>query len=165
MSEGAITLRAPAPGDVPALHRMMRSFAEYEKLLREMTATESDLHDALFGARPRIHAVLSEANGEAIGYAAWYFTFRTFSCRPDLFVEDVYVEPGWRGRGVGLALFRHMARVARAENCVRMEWHVLNWNEPAIRFYDRIGARSPTDWMVKQLSGPSLVALAGGLAA
>jgi GNAT superfamily N-acetyltransferase len=160
VTEGAITLRAPGADDVPALIRMMRSFADYEKLLREMTATERDLREALFGPQPRIHAVLSEADGEAIGYAVWYFTFRTFSCRPDLFVEDVYVEPDWRGRGAGLALFRHMARVAKGENCARMEWHVLNWNEPAIRFYDRIGARTPTHSTVKQLGGDALASLA-----
>jgi GNAT superfamily N-acetyltransferase len=164
VSARTITLRAPGPDDVPALIRMMRGFAEYEKLLREMTATEGDLHDALFGPQPRIHAVLAEADGKAVGYAAWYFTFSTFSCRPDLFVEDVYVESDWRERGVGLALFRHMARIAQSENCARMEWRVLNWNEPAIRFYDRIGARTPTDWMVKQLGGDALANLGAGVA-
>ena len=124
--------------------------------------TEPDLHAAMFGPVPRAHAFLAEADGAAIGLALWYYTFSTFTGRPDIFLEDLFVEPAYRGHGIGLALLRHLARRAIAENCRRVEWRVLNWNQPAIDFYQRIGARPLDEWHVRQLGGAALAALAQG---
>ncbi|HUB14281.1 MAG TPA: GNAT family N-acetyltransferase [Acetobacteraceae bacterium] len=156
------TLREALPADVPALHRLMRCFAAYEKLTDRFTISEAQLQDALFGSRPVIEAILAEADGAAIGFAVWYFLFGTFSGRLGLFVEDVFVEQSWRGRGIGLALFRHMARVARQRHCAQMLWEVLDWNTPAIDFYRRIGATPVRGWTTQQLSGDALSALAAG---
>ena len=124
----AFTLRDAAPADVPDVLRLVRGLAEYERLLHEVVMTEADLHAALFGPQPRAYAVLAHADGNAVGLALWYYTFSTFPGRPDIFLEDLFVEPAHRGRGIGLALLRHLAQRAVAENCRRIEWRVLNWN-------------------------------------
>jgi GNAT superfamily N-acetyltransferase len=98
----------------------------------------------------------------AVGLAVWYYTFSTFTGRPDMFLEDLFVEPAYRGRRIGIALLRHLARRAVAEKCRRIDWRVLNWNEPSIDFYERIGARPMEDWHVRQLGGAALIALAEG---
>jgi len=156
------TLRATTPADVPALHRLMRDFATYERLEARFQITEAQLHDALFGAQPALDSILAEADGAPIGFAIWYFLFGTFSGRYSLFVEDVFVEPPHRGHGIGMALFRHMARVARQLDCAQMLWDVLDWNTPAIEFYRRIGAKKVDGWIAQQLSGDALAALAEG---
>jgi diamine N-acetyltransferase len=138
----------------------VRGLAEYERLLHEVTSTEADFRNALFGPSPRGHAMLAWVEGNAVGLAVWYYTFSTFTGGPDLFLEDIFAEPAYRGRGIGMALFREPARRAREENCRRMEWRVLNWNEPAIDFYRRIGAHPLQDWTVQQLEGAALAALA-----
>ena len=154
------TLRAPTPDDVPHVLRLVRGLAEYEHLLHEVTATEQHFTRALFAPCPRAHAVLAWVGAEAVGLALWYYTFSTFTGGPDLFLEDIFVAPAHRGTGIGRALFRHLARTARAESCRRMEWRVLDWNQPSIDFYRRIGARPMQDWTVQQLDGPALAALA-----
>ena len=158
----AFALRAATLDDVPALHRLMHAFAAYEKLTDRFKITEPQLRAALFDAKPVIEAILAEVDGNAIGFAVWYFLFGTFSGRLGLFVEDVFVEQSWRGRGVGLALFRHMARVAQTRDCTEMLWEVLDWNTPAIDFYRRIGATPVRGWITQQLSGDALAALAAG---
>ena len=115
----ACTLRATTPADIPTLHRLMRDFATYEKLQDRFRITEAGLHDALFAPNPPIDSILVDADGATVGFALWYFSFGTFSGRYGLFVEDIYVEPAYRGRGIGLALFRHMARVAVARGLHR----------------------------------------------
>ena len=155
-------LRATTPADVPVLHRLMRDFAAYEKLEARFQITEAQLRDALFGARPALDSILAEADGAPIGFAIWYFLPGTFSGRYSLFVEDIFVELPYRGRGIGLALFRHMARIARQRDCAQMLWDVLDWNTPAIEFYRRIGARKVEGWIAQQLSGDALAALAEG---
>jgi GNAT superfamily N-acetyltransferase len=155
-------LRPTTPADIPTLHRLMRDFAAYEKLEHRFKITEAGLHDALFGARPMLDSVLADAQGKTVGFALWYFLFGTFSGRYGLFVEDIYVEPDQRGRGIGLALFRHMARVAIARDCADMEWNVLDWNTPAIEFYRRIGAKPIEGWIPQRLTGDALIALAEG---
>ena len=103
-----------------------------------------------------------DAENATIGFALWYFQFGTFSGRHNLFVEDIYVDPAYRGRGIGLALFRHMARLAVARDCIDMEWKVLDWNTPAIEFYRRIGAKPTRDWIAQSLSEDAMIALAEG---
>ncbi|HVC62448.1 MAG TPA: GNAT family N-acetyltransferase [Acetobacteraceae bacterium] len=157
-----ITLRNAAPADVPDVLRLVRGLAEYEKLLHEVVITEADLHAALFGPQPRAYAVLAHAADSAVGLALWYYTFSTFRGRPDIFLEDLFVEPAHRGRGIGLALLRHLAQRAVAEHCRRVEWRVLNWNAPAIAFYESLGAAKMQDWQVRRLGGEALTALAQG---
>lgn len=154
-------LRPVMRTDIPEVLRLVRALAEYEHLLHQVTATEEIFQQAFFGAPPRGHAVLSWIGDRAVGLAVWYYTFSTFTGGLDLFLEDIFVEPEFRGQGIGLSFFRYLAQQARAEKCRRMEWRVLNWNEPAIDFYRRIGARPLQDWTVQQLEGDALAALAG----
>jgi GNAT superfamily N-acetyltransferase len=140
----------------------MRDFATYEKLQARFQITEAVLHDALFAPNPPLDSVLVDAGNATVGFALWYITFGTFSGRYGLFVEDIYVEPAHRGGGIGMALFRHMARIAVERDCIGMEWNVLDWNTPAIEFYRRIGAQPVRGWIPQQLSGDALIALAEG---
>ncbi len=154
-------MRPAVAADVPDIVRLVRALAAYEKLLHEVTSTEADFQVRLFGPSPVVHAVLAEAEGGAVGMALYYYTFSTFTGRCDLFLEDLFVMPTYRGHGIGLALFRHLAGIATAERCRRIEWRVLNWNQPAIDFYRRIGAKPMTEWSVQRLEGAALAALAG----
>ncbi len=156
------TLRSTTPADVQTLHRLMRDFATYEKLQHRFKITEAALRNALFGPKPTHDSILVDADTDTIGFALWYFTFGTFSGRYGLFVEDIYIDPAHRGRGIGMALFRHMARIATERDCLSMEWNVLDWNTPAIEFYRRIGAKPIEGWIPQQLSGEALTALANG---
>ena len=157
------TLRDATPADVPDVLRLVRGLAEYEKLLHEAVANEGDFQLALFGPVPRAYAVLAEVAGHRpVGLALWYYTFSTFTGRPDIFLEDLFVEPAFRGTGIGLGLLRHLARRALEENCRRIEWRVLNWNQPSIDFYASLGATAMQDWHVRQLGGSALAALAQG---
>jgi GNAT superfamily N-acetyltransferase len=156
------TLRTTTPADIPTLHRLMQDFAAYEKLEHRFKITEAGLRDALFGDRPALESILAEIEATPVGFALWFMTFGTFSGRWGLFVEDIYIEPAHRGRGLGLALFRHMARIAVQRDCIDMQWNVLDWNTPAIDFYGRIGAQPVRGWIPQQLSGQALTALAEG---
>jgi GNAT superfamily N-acetyltransferase len=155
-------LRLAGPADVPDVLRLIRGLAAYERMLHEATATAAEIHEALFGPAPRIHAVLAALDGEAVGLALFYYTFNTFKARPNIFLEDLFVEPAHRGSGIGLALMRDLARRAVAENCGRLEWRVLNWNQPSIAFYRRLGAEPIEHWHTLLLGGDALVALAKG---
>jgi GNAT superfamily N-acetyltransferase len=156
------SLRATTQADIPALHRLMHNFAIYEKLEHRFAITEATLHDALFAPNPPLDSILVEADGETVGFALWYFTFGTFAGRWNLFVEDIYVDAAYRGQGIGMALFRHMAGVALERRCAAMTWQVLDWNTPAIEFYRHIGARPVDGWIAQELSGAALTALAEG---
>jgi GNAT superfamily N-acetyltransferase len=156
-------LRPAAAADVSEILRLVRGLAEYERLLHEVTATEAELHEALFGSVPRAYAVIAEMDGTAVGLALFYYTLNTFKLRPNIFLEDLFVDPKYRGSGIGLALMRHLAQRAVAEGCGRIEWRVLNWNQPSIEFYRRLGAEPIDSWHTKQLGGDALVALAKGL--
>ena len=160
MTGETFTLRAAAPTDAAAVFALVRALAGYERLAHQVTATEAHFARALSGPAPRAHAALAEAGGEAVGLALWYYTFSTFAGGPDLFLEDLFVAPSHRGLGIGLALFRHLARTAQAEGCRRMEWRVLDWNQPAIDFYRRLGAAPMQDWTVMRLERDALAALA-----
>ena len=155
-------LRPTTPADVPTLHRLMREFAAYEKLQHRFKIAEAELHAALFGAKPALNSMLADVDRVTVGFALWYFTFGSFSGRYSLFVEDIFVQQDFRGRGIGLALFRHMARIALERECIDMSWTVLDWNAPAIEFYRRIGARQVRGWIPQQLRGDALAALAEG---
>lgn len=156
-----ITLREAVRTDLPTILALVRALAEYEKLAHEITATEADFARALFGPTPHAHGLIAEVDGKPAGVTVWFYNFSTFAGRPGIYVEDVYVDPAHRGQGIGLAMFRHLARRAVAENCARMEWAVLDWNEPAIRFYRGLGAKPMDEWTVQRVSGAALAALAG----
>jgi GNAT superfamily N-acetyltransferase len=155
-----LALRNAAPDDVPALLRLLRDLAAYEKLPHEVQATEEHFQRALFGGTPRIEALMADWRGEPVGFAVWFYTFSTFDGWPKLYVEDVFVAPEQRGRGIGRAIFADLARRALAQGCGRMEWSVLDWNAPSIGFYRSIGAEPREGWTVQRLSGAALRALA-----
>jgi GNAT superfamily N-acetyltransferase len=142
------------------LHRLITALAEYERLSHEAVATEGDLREALFGARPYAEAVVASVGAEPVGFALWFHNYSTFVGRPGLYLEDLFVLPAWRGRGVGRALIVHLARIAVQRRCGRIEWSVLDWNEPAIRFYKSLGARPMDEWTVYRVTGDALVRLA-----
>jgi len=142
--------------DVPELLRLIKALAEYERLGDHVVATEDQLRESLFGHAPSAEAVLAVADGAAVGFALWFHSFSTFLGKRGLYLEDLFVLPDWRGRGVGRALLQHLAQIAVARGCGRMEWSVLNWNEPAIRFYRSLGARPMDEWTVYRLTGKTL---------
>jgi len=148
--------------DVPALLRMTRALAEYEKVLDQVTATEASLRESLFGANPAAEAIVGYADGEPAGMAVLFQTYSTFSGRPGLYVEDIFVEQNRRGRGLGKALMTYAAALALQRGCFRLEWSVLNWNEPAIGFYRSLGARPQDQWTVYRLADEALERLAAG---
>ncbi|MBL8631157.1 MAG: GNAT family N-acetyltransferase [Rhodospirillaceae bacterium] len=160
MSAG-LTIRDAEPNDVGTVLRLIRALAVYEKLEHEVVATEVLLNDALFSASPKAHGLICEIADKPVGFAIWFYSFSTFLARPGIYLEDLFVEPEFRGQGVGAAVFHHLAKRAVAENCGRFEWAVLNWNEPAIKFYERMGSVPMSEWHVRRLSGGSLKALAG----
>jgi GNAT superfamily N-acetyltransferase len=154
---GPLRIRAATPADVPTLLAMIRELASYERLADQVTATEDDLRAGLFGARPAAEAVLAEMGEEPAGFALFFHNFSTFLGRHGLYLEDLFVRPGWRRRGVGRALFSHLARLAALRGCGRFEWSVLDWNQPAVAFYRSLGAIPLSDWTVFRLTGEALV--------
>lgn len=155
-----IRIEPPTVRDVPLILSLIRALAEYERLAQEVVATEADVRESLFGARPHAEAVIARVGSEAVGFAVWFHTFSTFLSRRGLYLEDLFVLPAFRGRGIGRALMRHLARVAVERGCGRMEWAVLDWNDPAIGFYRSIGARPMDEWTVYRLTGDALTRLA-----
>ena len=150
-----------APADVALVLALIRELAEYERLANEVDATEAMIAAALFGASPRAFCEIAEWDGEAAGFALWFYSFSTFRGRHGIYLEDLFVRPAYRGRGIGRALFTSLARRCVAEGLPRLEWSVLDWNEPALGFYRRLGAEAKDGWTVHRLSGPALEALAG----
>lgn len=146
--------------DVPLILQFIQELAEYEKLAHACVATEEDLRTQLFGPNPVAYTVIAHAGDEPAGFALYFFNFSTFLARPGLYLEDLYVKPALRKRGIGRALLAYLAQVASERGCGRMEWSVLNWNEPAIRVYRGIGAQPLEDWTVMRLTGPAISALA-----
>jgi len=156
------TLRPAAAADVPLIISLIHELAEYEKLSHEVTATEDDLHESLFGPRPGAEVVVAECDGEAAGYALFFHNYSTFLCRRGLYLEDLFVRPPFRGRGIGKQLLSHLARIAVDRGCARFEWAVLDWNESAIGFYKSLGAEMMDSWTVMRVTGEALERLAGG---
>lgn len=146
--------------DVPILLHMIRALAEYEKLSDQVTASEALLRDSLFGPRPFAEAAIGYAGDEAAGMALFFHTYSTFLGRPGLYLEDLFVDPKWRGQGLGRALLAHLAKLAVERGCRRLEWAVLDWNEPAIDFYRGLGAEPMDKWTVYRLNGGALERLA-----
>jgi GNAT superfamily N-acetyltransferase len=148
--------------DVPLILRMITALAEYERLGADVVATEEGLRQALFGPRPSAEVVVGYVAAEPVGFALFFHNFSTFRGAPGLYLEDLFVDPQWRGRGYGRKLLAHLAAIAVTRGCHRMEWSVLDWNEPAIAFYRRAGARLLEDWRIFRLTGEALRTLAGG---
>ena len=157
-----VAVRPARRRDVPAIYRFIRDLAEYEKLLHVVRATERDIAELLFGAAPRASCEIAEVDGEPVGFALWFYNVSTFEGRAGIYVEDLFVEPEARGQGAGKALLSALARRCVEENLGRLEWAVLDWNTPAIDFYDSVGALSMDDWTVRRVTGDTLKALAGG---
>ena len=147
--------------DVPVILEMIKALAEYEQLTHEVTATEDDLRQSLFGPRPAGEVVLAYAAGDApIGFALFFHNFSTFLGQHGLYLEDLFVVPEWRGKGIGKQLFAYVASIAESRKCGRMEWAVLDWNESAIAFYRRMGAHVLDEWRICRLTGSELRAVA-----
>jgi GNAT superfamily N-acetyltransferase len=149
--------------DVPLVLQLIKELAEYENLRHEVTATEAELYASFFGPEPVAYAVIGYAGDEPVAFAVYFFSFSTFLGKPGLYLEDLYVRPAWRSRGLGRKLLAHVARIAVERGCGRMEWSVLNWNEMALRVYQAVGARPMNEWTVQRLTGPALEALADTL--
>lgn len=149
--------------DLPLILRFIRELAAYEKLADQVVATEEGLRQSFFGPRPAAEAVIAYAGDEGVGFAIYFQTFSTFLGRPGVYLEDLYVTPAWRGRGLGRRLLAHVARVAVERGYGRMEWSVLDWNELALGVYRRIGARPMDEWTVQRLTGAALRDLASSV--
>jgi GNAT superfamily N-acetyltransferase len=156
----AISIRQAAPSDAALVHAFIRELADYERLAHAMKATEDDIRALLFAPHPRAFCDIAEVDGEAVGFAFWFYNVSTFEGRCGLYLEDLYVRPAARGLGAGKALLAHLARRCVEEGLPRMEWAVLDWNAPSIAFYDSLGATAKTEWITRQLAGEALEALA-----
>ena len=155
------TIRPATEADAATILGLIRELAQYERLAHEVTATENDLHASLFGVHPDAEVVLAETDGRVVGYALFFHNYSTFHCKRGLYLEDLFVEPEFRGRGIGKQLLSHLARLAIRRGCARFEWAVLDWNESAIGFYRSVGAEPMTDWTVFRATGAGLATLAG----
>ena len=160
-----VVLRPATAADVPDILRCIRGLAEYERLAHECSATEAQLHATLFGPAPAAEVVLATIGGEVAGFALWFRSYSTFLARPGIYLEDLFVFPPWRGRGVGRRLLAFLAQVAVARSYGRLEWAVLDWNEDAIRFYESLGAVPMSDWTTYRVTGEALDRLGGARAA
>ncbi|MDQ6803809.1 MAG: GNAT family N-acetyltransferase [Actinomycetota bacterium] len=161
LSERHLILRPAGHGDVDTVYELIVALAEYERLRDRVTGTRELLETALFGPRPHAEAVIAELDSNPVGFALYFHTFSTFVCRPGLWLEDLFVVPEHRRAGIGRMLLSHLAQVAVERGCARFEWSALNWNEPALSFYDALGAQLLSDWRTLRLEGESLRALAG----
>lgn len=155
-----IEIRSACVGDIPLILGFIRELAEYERLEHEVSATEEDLRSALFGDRPYAEVILACSGGEPVGFALFFHNFSTFRGRPGIYLEDLYVRPRSRGRGVGKRMLSWLARIALERGCARLEWAVLDWNEPSIGFYRGVGALPMQDWRIFRLTGVALERLA-----
>jgi GNAT superfamily N-acetyltransferase len=160
MKTTAFRIEPATEADVPVLLRFIRSLAEYERLANAVTATEEELRSALFAARPAAEAIIGYAGDEPAGFALFFHNFSTFVGRRGLYLEDLFVQPKWRGHGLGRRLLAELARIAIERGCGRMEWSVLDWNTPSIAFYRALGAQAMADWTVYRLTGEPLRRLA-----
>ena len=155
-----LTIRFATAADVPVILEFIRALARYEKLEHEVVASEADLHATLFGAQPAAEVLLAELAGTPVGFALYFTSYSTFLAKPGLYLEDLFVEPAARGRGIGIALMSALARIAVARNYGRFEWSVLDWNQPALEFYASLGAVPQSEWTVQRLIGAALSTLA-----
>jgi len=155
-----VRIRDAAPTDAALILSLIRELADYEKMLDQVTATEADLRTALFGPHPSAECIIAELDGEPAGFALFFHNFSTFLGKPGLYLEDLYVKPALRGKGIGKRLLAHLAALTLSRGCGRFEWSVLDWNTPAIRFYHSLGAQMMDAWKINRLSGEALQRLA-----
>ena len=156
----SVQIRAAGVKDIPLILQFIRDLAEYEKLPHEVVATEEGLRQALFGPRPYAEVVFACDEGKEVGFALFFHNFSTFLGKPNIYLEDLFVRPSARGRGIGRHLLVHLAQLARDRGCGRLEWAVLDWNESAIGFYRGLGARLMDAWKIFRLTGEALMDLA-----
>jgi GNAT superfamily N-acetyltransferase len=156
----SFVIRSATIEDVPVIRELIRALAEYERAPNEAIATAEGLREVLFGEKPAAEVLLAFENGDAVGFAAYFFNFSTWLGKPGLYLEDLFVRPEIRGKGFGRALLRRLAQIARERDCGRMEWAVLDWNEPAIGFYKKLGAKPQDGWTVFRLTSDGIAKLA-----
>ena len=159
-TSGRLRIRPAGEGDAGLVLAFIRRLAEYERLAHEVVATEEGLRHWLFGPRAYAEVVIAEWDGAPAGFALFFHNFSTFLGRRGLYLEDLFVRPEWRGRGAGRALLTHLAKIAAERKCGRFEWAVLDWNEPAIKFYKSLGAKPMDEWTVFRVTGDALSTLA-----
>jgi len=152
----SLVIRPAEPHEAPLVLSFVRELAEYERLSHEVVATDEGMRQALFGPRPYAEVIFACLNGEPVGFALFCYNFSTFLARPGIHLEDLFVRPHCRGRGIGQKLLSWLARETLERGCGRLEWAVLDWNEPSIKFYDSLGARALKEWFTYRLSGESL---------
>lgn len=157
----ALSIRSAVSADLPLIAELVRALADYEKLAHEVRFDEETLARHLFDERPMAEVVIGEVDGAAQGFALFFHNFSTFEGKPGIYLEDLFVRPEARGAGLGKALLVHLARLAVERGCARLEWWVLDWNEPAIGFYRKLGARPMDEWTVMRVDGEALTGLAG----
>lgn len=162
MSRSDLVVRAAVPADASLIFGLVRDLAAYERLSHVVEAREADIARDLFGPEPRVFCDIAEAGGEPIGFALWFYNYSTFKGRHGIYLEDLFVRPAARGNGAGNALLRRLAQRCVDEGLGRLEWAVLDWNQPAIGFYDALGAQAMSEWIVRRLTGQALEALARG---
>jgi GNAT superfamily N-acetyltransferase len=153
-------VREASADDVPLILTLIGELAEYERLSHEVVATEDALLEWLFGEKPFAEVLIAEHRGTSVGFALFFHSFSTFLGRPGIYLEDLYVRPAFRGRGAGKGMLVHLAKLAKERGCGRLEWSVLDWNEPSIRFYESLGAVAMDDWTVHRVTGEALDRLA-----
>lgn len=154
-------IRPTTEADVPIILSLIRELADYERAPDAVLATEAQLREVLFGAKPSAEVLLALEQGEPVGFAVYFFNFSTWLGRPGLYLEDLFVRPKVRGKGYGRALLERLAQIAQARGCGRMEWAVLDWNDPAIQFYRKLGAEPMNEWTVFRLTQDGIAKLAG----
>lgn len=156
----SLSIRPATPADLPLIAQFIRDLADYEKLADEVRFDEAVMGEKLFGARPYAEVIIGEIDGEPQGFALFFHNFSTFEGKPGVYLEDLFVRPAARGSGLGKALLSRLAAIAVERDCARLEWSVLDWNEPAIGFYKKLGARLMDEWTVMRVDGEALGALA-----
>lgn len=150
-----LTIRPATKEDIPTIRRFIIKLAEYEKMADQVIAREEDIECGIFNEKSA-NALIAETDGVPVGHAIFFYNFSTFLCKKGLFIEDIYVTPDMRGRGYGREMFRALARLAKEQDCGRMEWNCLSWNEPSIKFYKGLGAKMMSEWRVFRLEAPLL---------
>lgn len=154
-----LTIRKGTPHDIPLILEFIRELAEYERLADQAVATEEDLRRDGFSGDPRFHVEIAEWEAEPAGFALWFYNYSTFRGKPGIYLEDLFVRPHFRRKGIGKALLVHMAKLAVEQGCGRYQWQVLDWNTPSIEFYESLGAKLMKEWMTMRVSGEALLKL------
>jgi GNAT superfamily N-acetyltransferase len=153
-------LRPAQSADTTAIFDLIKALAEYEKLSHALIGSVEALQEHLFGSRPYIEAIVAESDGKAVGFALYFYNYSTFLTKPGIYLEDLFVLPEYRRQGIGKAIFQYLAQLAVERNCGRLEWSVLDWNEPAIAFYRQMGAKILEDWQICRVTDTALTQLA-----